>query len=68
MGLVDSLEKDSASDPQLSAAKVVCNRLDFQIRDLAGGNAKNGEPLLREVLYSIARRPALTVMRDVDAL
>ena len=68
VGLVDSLEKDSASDPQwLSAAKVVCNRLDFQIRDLAGGNAKNGEPLLREVLYSIARRPALTArMRDVQ--
>src|ERR671914_512421 len=59
--LIDSLEKETAKDPEwLAAAKVVCNRIDFQIRDLAVGGAKNGEALLREVLYAIAKREALT--------
>ena len=59
--LIDSLEKELPQDPEwLNAAKVVCNRLDFQIRDLVGGAAKNGDALLREVLYSLARREAAT--------
>ena len=59
--LIDCLELGKAPDPQwLGAVKVVCNRIDFQIRDLAAGNAKNGEALLREVLYSIARREGLS--------
>src|SRR5918999_1190354 len=59
--LIDSLEKETANDPEwLGSAKVACNRIDFQIRDLAAGGAKNGEALLREVLYSIAKREALT--------
>ena len=59
--LIDSLEKETAQSPEwLNAAKVVCNRLDFQIRDLAGGGAKNGETLLREVLYALARREPVT--------
>jgi chemosensory pili system protein ChpA (sensor histidine kinase/response regulator) len=59
--LIGSLEKETATDPEwLAAAKVVCNRIDFQIRDLAAGGAKNGEALLREVLYAIAKREALT--------
>src|SRR5688572_27153837 len=66
--LIDSLEKDPDSDPHwLAAAKIVCNRLDFQIRDLGAGNAKSGEALLRELLYSLARRPALSPrIRDVQ--
>ncbi|HEV3008400.1 MAG TPA: Hpt domain-containing protein, partial [Burkholderiales bacterium] len=60
--LIDSLEKEPPQDPEwLGAAKVVCNRLDFQIRDLAAGTAKNGDALLREVLYAIARREPVTV-------
>jgi chemosensory pili system protein ChpA (sensor histidine kinase/response regulator) len=59
--LIDSLAKGSPDDAEwLGAAKVVCNRLDFQIRDLATGAARNGEALLREVLYSIARREPVT--------
>jgi chemosensory pili system protein ChpA (sensor histidine kinase/response regulator) len=59
--LIDSLEKQPPQSPEwLSAAKVVCNRLDFQIRDLATGTAKSGDTLLREVLYSLARRGAVT--------
>jgi chemosensory pili system protein ChpA (sensor histidine kinase/response regulator) len=60
-GLIDSLENDAGQDADwLAAAKVVCNRIDFQIRDLAGGAAKGGDTLLREVLYSLARREAKT--------
>jgi chemosensory pili system protein ChpA (sensor histidine kinase/response regulator) len=60
-GLIDALEHEQAPSPEwLNAAKVVCNRLDFQIRDLAGGGAKNGEALLREVLYALARREPVT--------
>jgi chemosensory pili system protein ChpA (sensor histidine kinase/response regulator) len=60
--LLDALEKNEPPpEPEwLAAAKVVCNRIDFQIRDLAGGAAKSGDALLREVLYSVARRDAVT--------
>ena len=46
-GLMDCLD-----DP---AAKVLCNRIDFQIRDLAAGADKGSEPLLRELLYTLAK-------------
>ncbi|HEX6529123.1 MAG TPA: Hpt domain-containing protein, partial [Burkholderiales bacterium] len=59
--LIDSLASRGAQEPDwLSAAKVVCNRLDFQIRDLAAGAPKSGDALLREVLFSVARREAAT--------
>ena len=57
--LIEAL-KDAADAEWLGAAKVVCNRVDFQIRDLAAGGAKNGDVLLREILYMVARRDALT--------
>jgi chemosensory pili system protein ChpA (sensor histidine kinase/response regulator) len=59
--LIDALAKDAGGNAEwLSAAKVVCNRIDFQIRDLAAGGAKNGDALLRELLYNVARREAAT--------
>ncbi|HEU4353316.1 MAG TPA: Hpt domain-containing protein [Burkholderiales bacterium] len=59
--LVDSLESDAGDDPQwLASAKIVCNRIDFHIRDLAAGGAKSGDALLREVLYALARRHVAT--------
>jgi chemosensory pili system protein ChpA (sensor histidine kinase/response regulator) len=63
--LIESLALETtASDAEwLAAAKVVCNRLDFQIRDLAAGTAKNGDALLREVLYSIAKREVVATPR-----
>ncbi|HSA71369.1 MAG TPA: hybrid sensor histidine kinase/response regulator [Burkholderiales bacterium] len=68
--LVDSLKSDAGDDPQwLASAKVVCNRIDFHIRDLGAGTAKNGDALLREVLYSLARREAATpCIREVKQL
>ena len=59
--LIDSLSNGAPEDAEwLAAAKVVCNRLDFQIRDLAAGSAKSGDALLREILYSVARREPIT--------
>jgi chemosensory pili system protein ChpA (sensor histidine kinase/response regulator) len=68
--LVDSLESDAADDPYwLASAKIVCNRIDFHIRDLAAEAAKNGDALLREVLHSLAQREAATPrVREVRQL
>ncbi|HTG98490.1 MAG TPA: Hpt domain-containing protein, partial [Burkholderiales bacterium] len=66
--LIDALA-NGADAEWLAAAKVVCNRIDFQIRDLAAGGAKNGDALLREVLYSVARRDSLTArIKEVKQL
>jgi chemosensory pili system protein ChpA (sensor histidine kinase/response regulator) len=60
-GLIDALASGANGDAEwLAAAKVLCNRIDFQIRDLAAGGAKSGDTLLREMLYTIARREAST--------
>ena len=60
-GLIDALASGANGDAEwLAAAKVLCNRIDFQIRDLAAGGAKSGDALLREMLYTIARREAST--------
>src|SRR5688572_2075034 len=69
-GLIDALEHEKNPSPEwLNAAKVICNRIDFQIRDLGAGAAKNGEPLLREVLYALARREPLSArIKEVKAL
>ena len=66
--LIDALA-NGADAEWLAAAKVVCNRIDFQIRDLAAGGAKNGDALLREVLYAVARRDSLTArIKEVKQL
>ena len=47
-----------ASDPDrewLAASKALCNRIDFQIRDLAAGSQAVNEGLLRELLYAVAK-------------
>ena len=59
--LLDSLEKGMPGEAEwLSTAKVVCNRIDFQIRDLAAGGAKNGDLLMRDLLFAVARREPVT--------
>ena len=52
-GLLDIL----AADPDaqwLSASKALCNRIDFQMRDLESGSQAASEALLRELLYAVA--------------
>ena len=52
--LMDALQeaKDAES---LAQGKALCNKLDFQMRDLAAGSRAVNEPLMRELLYAIAR-------------
>ena len=63
--LMDALEE--AKDAQwLAEANVLCNKLDFHIRDLAAGSQALNEALLRELLYAIARSGAGTQrLRDI---
>ena len=60
-GLIDALRASASDAEWLAAAKALCNRIDFQMRDLAAGAAKSGDALLRELLYAIA------TARSVDA-
>ncbi|HEU5284038.1 MAG TPA: hypothetical protein VFU53_09500, partial [Burkholderiales bacterium] len=53
-GLIDGLQK--TPDPDwLGSAKGLCNKLDFQMRDLTSRSKKDYEPLVRELLYAIAK-------------
>jgi chemosensory pili system protein ChpA (sensor histidine kinase/response regulator) len=53
----------------LPRAKSLCNKVDFQIRDLAAGAQSVNEALLREVLYAIAKcKPATPRLREVKQL
>ena len=69
-GLVDALL--DVSDPQrLAHARSLWNKIDMHIRELAQtkGAAPDNEPLLRELLYTIACCPPLTQrLRDVKRL
>jgi chemosensory pili system protein ChpA (sensor histidine kinase/response regulator) len=56
-GLTESL-KHGAQPDWLAAAKPLCNKIDFQIRDLAAGAGKASEALAREVLYAVAKSGA----------
>jgi chemosensory pili system protein ChpA (sensor histidine kinase/response regulator) len=53
-GLMDALQE--AKDAEwLAQANALCNKLDFQIRDLAAGSRAVNDRLMRELLYAIAR-------------
>jgi chemosensory pili system protein ChpA (sensor histidine kinase/response regulator) len=50
----------------LARAKALCNKLDFQMRDLAAGAQSVNEALLREVLYAIAKcKPATPRLKEI---
>ncbi len=51
--LMDGLAEAKDAD-WLARAKALCNKLDFQIRDLAAGSRVDNDALLRELLYAIA--------------
>jgi chemosensory pili system protein ChpA (sensor histidine kinase/response regulator) len=53
----------------LARAKALCNKLDFQMRDLAAGAQSVSEALLRDVLYAIAKcKPATPRLREIKQL
>src|SRR5205809_228794 len=75
-GKADSSEKElffpdltpPAPDWQASA-KVLCNKIDFHMRDLAAGSQAVNDPLLREMLYLVARaKPSTQRLKDLKLL
>ena len=67
-GLVDGM-RDPPDADWLARAKALCNKVDFQIRDLAAGAAAVNEGLLREVLYAIAKcKPATPLLKEIRQL
>ena len=64
--------KISAADAEWASAKALANKVDFYIRDLAAGQHKGNEPLLREVLYTIGKSkletPQIKEVRQVYRL
>jgi chemosensory pili system protein ChpA (sensor histidine kinase/response regulator) len=67
-GLVEGLSEPADAD-WLARAKVLCNKVDFQMRDLAAGAPTVNEALLRDVLYAIAKcRPATPRIREITQL
>jgi chemosensory pili system protein ChpA (sensor histidine kinase/response regulator) len=68
LALVDGLA-DPPDAEWLARAKPLCNRIDFQIRDLAAGAPAVSDALLREVLYAVAKcKPAAASVREVKQL
>ena len=68
VGLIDGLLK-APDAVWLGNAKGLCNKIDFQMRDLASGSKKHNEALLREVLYAIAKcKPATARIKDIRQL
>jgi len=67
-GLLDGLAEPPDQE-WLARAKALCNKIDFQIRDLAAGAPSVNEALLREVLYAIAKcRPSTPRLREIKQL
>src|SRR5258708_23470335 len=68
IGLIDGLL--DAPEPEWQAgAKVLCNKTDFHMRDLAAGSQAVNDPLLREMLYLVARtRPSTQRLKDIKLL
>ena len=68
IGLIDGLL--DAPDPEWQAsAKVLCNKTDFHMRDLAAGSQAVNDPLLREMLYLVARtKPSTQLLKDIKLL
>src|SRR6266513_5494762 len=68
IGLIDGLL--DAPEPEWQAsAKVLCNKTDFHMRDLAAGSQAVNDPLLREMLYLVARtKPSTQLLKDIKLL
>ena len=59
----------SQDEGWLNTAKPLCNKIDFQIRDLAAGSEKMQETLLRDVLYAAAKcKPVTPKIKEVRQL
>jgi chemosensory pili system protein ChpA (sensor histidine kinase/response regulator) len=67
-GLLDGFAEPPDAE-WLARAKALCNKVDFQMRDLAAGAQSVNEALLRDVLYAIAKcRPATPRLKEIKQL
>ena len=67
-GLLDGFAAPPDAD-WLARAKALCNKVDFQMRDLAAGAQSVSETLLRDILYAIAKcKPATPRLREIRQL
>jgi chemosensory pili system protein ChpA (sensor histidine kinase/response regulator) len=67
-GLVEGMA-EPANAEWLARAKALCNKIDFQMRDLAAGTAQVSDTLLRDMLYAVAKcKPAAPRVREVKQL
>jgi chemosensory pili system protein ChpA (sensor histidine kinase/response regulator) len=68
IGLIDGL-LDAPQPEWQAGAKVLCNKIDFHMRDLAAGSQAVNDPLLREMLYLVARiEPSTQRLKDIKLL
>ena len=67
-GVVDAL-LDVVDPGELALARRLWTKIDIYVRELAGGNHPDNEPLLRELIYAVAGSPPLTQrIRDIKLL
>ncbi len=59
-GLIDGLLLSKEQDAWSASAKTLCSKLDLRIRDLAKGETPDLNPLLRDVLFVIAKCKAVS--------
>jgi chemosensory pili system protein ChpA (sensor histidine kinase/response regulator) len=68
LALVEGMSQSQDADWQ-TAVKPLCNKIDFQMRDLAAGSAKVQDGLLRDVLYAVAKcKPVTPHVKEVRQL
>ena len=68
LGLLEGMAQSQDAEWQTSV-KPLCNKIDFQMRDLATGSDKVQESLLRDVLYAVAKcKPVTPRIKEIRQL
>ena len=68
LGLVEGMSQSQDADWQASV-KPLCNKIDFQMRDLAAGSSKVQDTLLRDLLYAVAKcKPVTPRIKEIRQL
>ena len=68
LGLLEGMAQSEDAEWQ-TGAKPLCNKLDFQIRDLAAGADKLQDGLLRDLLYALAKcKPVTPRIKEIRSL
>jgi chemosensory pili system protein ChpA (sensor histidine kinase/response regulator) len=68
LGLVEGMSQSQDAEWQ-AGVKPLCNKIDFQMRDLAAGSEKVQDTLLRDVLYAVAKcKPVTPRIKEIRQL